>query len=227
MMELFTAAGSAPFTVALVIMLGLAVIELVALLTGFGLNGLVDDFVDVPSADSSAPAEAAAEAPGAWGRFLAWLQVGKLPMLVVLIVCLTVFGLVGLVVQALARSVLGGAIHPALLGPIVAVGCLPLVRACTTILARISPRDETSAVDPTTFVGTIAVVVGGTARAGHPAQARLTDSFGTTHYVLVEPAEADQQLATGTSVLLVDKLDGGRFSAVADPSRVLPDGNTR
>ena len=100
---------------------------------------------------------------------------------------------------------------------------LPVVRACTGGLEGLLPRDETSAVDAATFVGRTAVVTGGVARAGMPAQARLTDQFGTTHYVLVEPEDAEDTFAAGSLVLLLRQTSGGRFSAIANPNAALVD----
>ena len=55
--EWFTASGSAPFTVALLVMLGLTAVELVSLLTGVSLNDAVDEFV-VPHAELPTVADA-------------------------------------------------------------------------------------------------------------------------------------------------------------------------
>jgi hypothetical protein len=234
MTEWFTAAGSAPFTVALLIMIGIAVVELIALVAGFGLNAVVDDLLDVPvgegadgfaGADGVGGGDGVDGGPGALGRSLDWLYVGHLPVLAILIVFLTIFGLLGLTAQGLLRATAGSAAPAFIAVPVVLLASLLPLRLCVRGLAKIFPRDDSSAVDPATFVGATALVVGGGgARAGHPAQARLVDGFGTTHYVLVEPVEADQQLPSDSAVLLVEQLTGGRFAAVIDPSRALGNG---
>lgn len=228
MIETLTAPGNAPFVVALLVMLGLAIVECVALFTGFSLNDMVDEFVvphsGVESLGHATGMEATGpEAAGLVGRFLAWLYIGKVPVLMVLIVLLTVFGVVGLVTQGVIRSVLGTAAPSLLAAPAVLIVTLPLVRACTAGLARVLPRDETSAVDPSTFVGHTARVISGIARTGLPAEARLRDSFGTDHHVLVEPEEPGQSFPTGSIVLLVRQTGGGRFSAIANPNAALVD----
>lgn len=228
MIETLAAPGSAPFVVALLVMLGLALVECVALFTGFSLNDVVDEFV-VPHSGIESPAHATGmeatgpEAPGLVGRFLAWLYIGKVPVLMVLIVLLTVFGACGLVLQGVVRSVLGVPAPALLAAPVVFVATLPLVRACTSGLARILPRDESSAVDPASFIGRTARVISGVARAGLPAEARLRDVFGTDHHVLVEPEEPDQVFPAGSIVLLVRQIGGGRFSAIANPNDALVD----
>jgi hypothetical protein len=227
--EWLTAPGSTPFTVALLVMLGLTVVELVSLLTGVSLNDAVDELV-VPHADLETVGDAptgmevtSPDGPNVVGRFLAWLYVGTVPVLMVFIVFLTVFGLIGLFAQHLLRAVLGAALPGIVAAPIVAVACLPVVRACTGGLARVLPRDESSAVDAATFVGRTALVTGGDARVGMPAQARLTDQFGTTHYVLVEPEDAEDTFPIGSLVLLLRQTGGGRFSAIANPNAALVD----
>ena len=158
------------------------------------------------------------------GRFLAWLYVGTVPVLMVCIVFLTIFGLIGLFAQQIVRADdwarrCRASSPRRLLASRVCPSCAP----ARARLARLLPRDETSAVDAATFVGRTAVVTGGEARAGMPAQARLTDQFGTTHYVLVEPEDAEDTFPAGSLVLLLRQTGGGRFSAIANPNAALVD----
>lgn len=234
MIEYFTAPGSVPFSIALLVMLGLLLFEVAALLIGFGANDVIDDFVisniDLPeepwggSPDMSTGIEGggAPEGGSAFGRLLAWLYIGKLPILMVLAIFLTIFGVTGLVAQSLLRQSFGLAVPGIIAAPAVFFATLPLVRWCCGGLARILPREESSAISTATFVGRTATVIGGDARQDLPAQARLTDRFGTTHYVLVEPEDHDQVLANGTLVLLVRQING-RFSAIPNPNAALAD----
>lgn len=229
-MSWMTAAGNAPFVIALLVMLGLAVVELIALVSGFSVNDVVDKFVishagieTLGDAPTGMEATGSADAQGVMGRFLAWLYVGRVPVLMVLIVILTVFGLIGVLVQGLLRQTVGWAAPGYIAAPVVLFLSLPLVRASTGGLARLLPRDETSAIRLASLVGRTAVVTGGVARADLPAQARVTDAFGTDHYVLVEPDEGTGPLANGTVVLLVRKIGAGRFAAIANPNLALVD----
>lgn len=226
-MHWMVASGNAPFAIALLIMAGLAAVELIALVTGFSVNDVVDDFVaghlEATAGSGSLEATGPGEATSAVGRFLAWLHVGRVPVLMVLIVFLTVFGVFGLVGQGMLRTVIGFAVPSLIAVPAVILAALPTVRAATGLLARMMPRDETTAVDIATLVGRTAVVIAGTARTGLPAQARVRDSFGTEHYVLVEPEDDGAAFATGSVVLLVRQNAGGRFSAIANPNAALID----
>ncbi len=229
-MTWMTAAGNAPFVIALLVMLGLAAVELIAMLTGFSLNDLVDEFVvshsgieTLGEAPTGMEATGSVDGPGVVGRFLAWLYIGKVPVLMVLIVFLTLFGLVGLVAQGLLRQTLGFALPGVLAAPAALLLCLPFVRACTGGLARILPQDESSAIRIESLVGRTALITGGDARADLPAQARVTDSFGTDHYVLVEPEDEADRFVAGSVVLLVRQTGAGRFSAIANPNQALID----
>lgn len=240
MIEYFLAPGSIPFTAALLVMAGLLAFEIVALLGGLGLNELVDDLVvsnvDLPDdlggfgdpgdaqLSTGIDGSASPEGVGMLGRLLAWLYVGKVPVLMVLVIFLTVFGLAGLIGQSLLRQGFGAALPGVVAAPAVFFLSLPFVRWCAGGLARIMPREETSAVSPRSFLGRTAVIVGGNARQGLAAQARLTDQFGTTHYVLVEPEDAGTELDQGALVLLVRRVDG-RFTAIPNPSEALENGD--
>jgi hypothetical protein len=240
--EIFTAPGCAPFSVALLVMLGLAALELVMVLTGLSVNDLVDDLVaphvdvhadvdlhghlGVPHVDAPTGMETTHAVEGdasAFGKFLAWLYVGRVPVLMIVVVFLTVFGLGGILLQGVLRAVAGLTAPAIVATPVMIVLSLPMVRVTAGVLARLMPRDESSAVDPETFVGRTATVTGGTARDGLPAQARLTDEFGTTHYVLAEPDESGDVLRQGEVVLLVRRISGSRFAAIHNPNEALVD----
>ncbi|MBD3244286.1 MAG: DUF1449 family protein [Chitinivibrionales bacterium] len=222
MIELFLAPENRVFAVALVVMIGIGVLEGVSTVIGFGfsqlLEGLLPDF-DVPEVELDA--DGGLVTPSVMSRALGWIRVRGVPMLVVLVAFLTFFSLSGFVLQSTVRHTLSFylpwylALWPALFVT------LPCVRGFSSLLARFVVRDETSAVSQKTFVGKVAVVTLGTARKGMPAEAKLTDSYGQMHYVRVEPDD-DQDLPQGTAVLLVN-LRGGVFGAIANPNEKLTD----
>ena len=99
---------------------------------------------------------------------------------------------------------------------------VPSVRVIGTGLAKLIPKDETTAVSTDSFVGRVATITLGTARKGEPAQAKLTDRHGQTHYVMVEPDSEDTVFEAGDSVLLIEQA-GPRFVAVANTNAALTD----
>ena len=231
-MELLTAPGSAPFTVALLVVFGLLIFEIVSLISGLGVNEVVDNLVtsniDLPDAvdgpaglgegleGSSVP-----DGGSLLGKVLAWLYVGRVPVLIVFVVFLSFFGLIGLGLQSTASAIFGGPLPGLLAAPAAFFVALPGVRWSCAILARILPRDESNAVSTQTFIGKTAVIVGSTATATQAAQARLQDRHGTTHYLMVQPDLDTEQLEPGALVLIVRKLDNGRFSAISNPNSAL------
>lgn len=240
--------GNTPFLVALAIMLGIAVLEGVTTLLGGALSQVLENFlpesageIDLDAdADGDFDADVAAETHGggslaaghaesmevgsvnALSRLLGWLQVGRVPLLVLLVAFLTVFGLSGLIMQALARALIGTPL-PAFLVAIPAVlTALPGTRVTGRILGRLIPSDETSVVSRTSFVGRVATITMGTATRDHPAEARLTDEHGQSHYMMVEPDDETESFSAGEQVLLVDRR-GGQFRVIRTTSDALVD----
>ena len=85
---------------------------------------------------------------------------------------------------------------------------------------KVMPKDETSAVSHNSFIGRVATVVIGTAKQGEPAQAKLLDQFGRTHYVMVEPDIQGEELTAPTAVLLVS-LEGSVFRGIRNTTDAL------
>jgi hypothetical protein len=192
-----------PFVLATGLMIALALMEAAALLIGISTMSWYDG--------------AGIDPDGFVGETLGWLHFGKVPILVLLVIFLTTFALAGFVSQFAVRGVIGSFVPwPAAAG-VAFVVAVSGVRVFGGTLSRIVPRDETSAVLDASLVGRIGTIVIGTARAGKPAQARVRDEHGTSHYVMVEPEQADQVFEAGASVLLVRHVSGRRFQAIHNP----------
>lgn len=222
MIDLIGADGTTPFTVALAMMLVLALLEGVGALIGYGLSNVIDsalpDFdvdLDIDAPDVSSP--------GPLSALFGWLCIGKVPFLVLLILLLTFFGLIGLFIQASAMATLGFVLPTWIAAFAALLASLPPVRWSALGIAKIMPRDETEAVEQSSFVGRVARITLGEARQGHPAESRLTDQFGQTHYVMVTPDVSDQTFPQGAEVLLVKHLGGSRYGVIANPHSSLSD----
>ena len=185
-MSLLTAPDTWPFATALVLMILLAVVEVVGMLLAASPSSLLDSLI--PDVDG-----------------LGWLHVGRVPILVVVILWLTGFSLSGFAIQSVAQSVIGAAL-PIWLASIPAV-FLGLVNASLFggVLARLVPADETRAVSEQSLVGQRGVVSEGMARRGLAAQAKVRDTHGHMHYVLVEPLDDEESFGEGVVVVLVNK----------------------
>lgn len=239
MLEFLGAAENMPFSVAIGVMFGLAVLEGVGLLMGAGLSQLLDSLLPEFDADLDLDVDADLDmdtdldvdadadvdggdlhGPGAFAQILGWFHIGRVPLLVVLVLFLMSFGVIGLAIQSTVGELTGHLLPAALASVPAFLGAVPVVRVVGGLIARLIPKEETSAVSQRTFIGRVAVVVLGTARAGEPAQARLRDEYGRSHYVMVEPDVAGEEFATGEEVLLV-KSAGARFRGIRPPSEAL------
>ncbi len=219
MIELLTAEPNLAFTTALVLMMAIALLEGLATMGGVGMSAFLDGFLPDTSLDVDLDG---LHAPTASLRLLGWLQIGRVPVLILLIIFLTAFGLIGLFIQSVTLK-LTGAMLPALVAAVPAtIASLPVVRVLGCVLAKIIPKDETTAVSKQTFIGRVAVVILGTAKTGEPAQAKLRDQFGRAHYVMVEPDIEGEVFTTDTPVLLI-KRTGAVFRAIRNTAGVLVD----
>jgi hypothetical protein len=63
------------------------------------------------------------------------------------------------------------------------------------------------------------------ARKDNPAQAKLHDSHGQAHYVLVQPEDEAAVLPPGEEVLIVRQV-GARFTAILNTHTVLSRGDS-
>lgn len=206
-MSVFLAPESAPYLIATLVMLMIAMIEGVALLVGMSASHWLDSLLP----DDADGVEGVADS------FLGWLHVGRVPVLVLIVIFLAAFAVVGFMVNIVVHGLIGHYI-PALLGaPLALVAALPVVRFTGRVLAKALPKDQSSAVSMDSLVGRIATIVGGTARIGHAAQARVTTEFGQVLYVMVEPDSADTTFGANEPVLLVKRVGGSRFQGIRNP----------
>jgi hypothetical protein len=197
-----------PFVAALVLMLLIGAVEALGLgggmAVGEGIEGL-DGNVNV-------------ETPS----LLSWINVGRLPLLMLIVVFLFGFGMTGLIGQRIVAAVVGQPGPWFLAAPLAFAVALPVTRVFGRGVARIMPRDETTAVSRDSLVGRVAVIVTGDAAQASAAQARVRDEHGQVHYVMVEPDNAADVFAQGSSVLLV-RHAGAKYFAIHNTSVSLRD----
>lgn len=229
MFDLIFESQNLPFSVSLALMLAMALLEGVGTILGAGISGFLDsivpdfDFdididmdVDVDM-DIDAPD---IDAPSGVTRFLGWLRIGQVPVLMLLIIFLTLFGLVGLGMQSFMQGMTGHFL-PASIAVVPAFFIsLPGVRIFGGILGKIMPQDETYAVSEKEFIGRVAYITLGKATKGNPTRAKLKDRHGTVHYIMVEPDEEEVVFLTGQSVILVSQ-NGAVFKAIENRKDVL------
>lgn len=221
MLEFITAPQNLAFSVALTLMLGIALLEGVTALFGAALSGLLDSILPDLEFDMDL-SDVEAQSPNALSRVLGWLRVGKVPVLILLVIFLTGFGLIGLGIQSITQNAIGFLL-PGYIASIPAVIlALPIVRVLGGVIGFIMPNDETEAVSQDSFIGRIASITLGSAKEGNPAEAKIKDQYGTTHYIMVEPDNVDDELDKTTPILIVKK-EGHIFKVIRNENENLVD----
>jgi hypothetical protein len=206
--------GNAPFVAAIGLMIAIGALEGVTLLFGLSVTEhagsmLVSHF-GVDHAGVGADT-------GVIGQVLGWLHLGRVPLLILLILFLLGFAIIGLLLQSLLHALAGFMLPPAVAAVIAALGALPFVRQSGALVGRYLPQNETSALSEEDFVGRTAQIVTGEASSGNPAEARLVDEYGQQHYLRIEPDDAEVRFARGSTVLIVSRVSGSLYRAIANP----------
>jgi len=200
-MELLLAPETKPFAIAAVMLLGLIGVELVTMTIGVSLSHFIEKSFHFHHDDH-----------GHAGGPLAWLNVGQVPLLILLIVLLGAFAAAGYVVQSVAHAV--WAPLPSLVASMIALAAaLLMVRAASRAVASIVPRDESYAVESADLIGRTAEVTIGPLDEGLPGRVKLKDAHGNWHFPRARAAKGHGGMAVGSTVLLVDR-EGGCFLAV-------------
>jgi hypothetical protein len=225
MVEYFLSPGNAPFTVALGLMVVMTVIEVISASLGMGLSEMVDSFL--PELDADVDVDFDMDMDGVEGvdggsassslvQLLAWFRVGEVPVVMLFIVFLTGFGMSGLFVQYVMHQTVGFGL-PTFVAVVIALAVsAPVVRFCGGILGKYMPQDETYAVSEKSFHGMVATVTLGTAATGKPAQAKLRDKHGQTHYIMVEPDNPGKSYPQGSKTIIVGQV--GAIYKIIDAS---------
>ena len=218
MWEFLIAPYNLPFISALFILIGLFALETTSLLIGLGFSQFLDNII--PEIDMDTGLEADIDLDGVNGgfdsglhKFFAWLCPGKIPLLVILTVFLTVFGLTGILTQWLCLQTLQMSIPPLIAVPVILLVSLPATKQVNRGIYPLLPKDESSAICHTEFIGLEAVITLGTASYGNPAEARLTDRHGQNHYLLVQPDQENIIFERGSSVIVISQ-EGNFYTAI-------------
>lgn len=207
-MSLFTAEQNLPFGIGFALIIGIALVEGIGMLVSLSPSNLLDHLIPDIEGDSGLD------------RVLGWLHLGKVPALVLLLLFLSGYTLFGYGLQMVAYGLFGGYL-PALIAGLLAVPAgMATVRSLGALIAHIIPRDETSSVSEQSLLGRVGVIVGGVAKKGLAAQARVKDGHGRSHYLMVEPDIDDEHFGEGTQVLIVRKA-GAFYRCIANPHPTL------
>lgn len=189
MFDFLSAPEVYPFNVAILFLCALTVLEVLGALMMGSAHHFLDHFI-----------------PDSSHGFLDWVHLGRVPAMVLLILFLAGFAASGHALQATSLSFLGS--------------YLPVWVACTassvfgvigvhfmgSVVAKIIPKDQTTAVSENELIGLVGHIVTGVARPGHPAELKVLDKHGNPHYLMIEP-ESDEEFPEGSAVIVGPKRD--------------------
>lgn len=207
MFEFWLANENLPFAGAGFLLIGLMLLQ---------FSGLTDF---APDLDSDMDGQV--DGLGAADGLLSFLGLGRLPLMIWLALFLLLFMVIGYAGQQTVQGMAGSLLSPWLAGPVAALLGIPATAILATPLARIMPKDETTAVSIDSLIGRFAILGNGTAKPGSPARAKVMDIYGHPHFVMVEPDNDGQQFTSGEKLLLVRR-DGDLFKAITQGGQHLP-----
>ncbi len=191
-----------PFAIAFAVMIGIGLIEAI----GLGLGAL--DLETGGGADAE---------PG----MLDWLGLGdEIPVLIWLTSLLGCFTLAGVAVQQLATALAGQPLHWAAASGGALIGGLLLNTLAANALVRVMPGYESTVISTDDLLRQRGTILEGAARRGSPARAKVVDRHGQAHFVMVEPHDDADTIASGETALLVRR-EGKLFFALPDTNTLL------
>lgn len=195
-----------PFSLAFAAMLVVLSLELISLLAGLGLSQILDNLFD--GADIGLDTETDAEFENSLiSKYIAWVKIKNVPMLILIVVFLAFFSINGFVLQNLMEEFFDAPLENMFSIPIAFFTAIPLYKWAAGVLGKKVFKDQTSAISERSFIGRYAEINVGKAKLGLPAEAKFKDEFGQLHYVMVEPIDGDEIFEEGTLVELIQKED--------------------
>ncbi|WP_341366103.1 YqiJ family protein [Yoonia sp. BS5-3] len=230
MIAIFLTPEAYPFSIALCVVLGLFILEIISLILGGSLLAIGSDAPDVDldldadfdidmdvdvdidtDLDLDADADTGLDGASGAGGWIGWLGIGEVPFLIWLVSFLTLFGLSGLVLLSTGAGVFGVTLPVAITLPIAAVVGVYCARFIARMVAAIMPKTESSAMKTRFLGGHHGVISQGTAKRGKPAEAKIKDRHGNIHYLRVEPLDDDAEIPQGRDVHVIRKRNGVFF----------------
>jgi membrane protein implicated in regulation of membrane protease activity len=139
------------------------------------------------------------------GGPIGWLNLGRVPLSVLLVILSGVFAATGFAVTAFAHAQ-GWSITP--LGGVLvaAMAALASARRLSLIVSRILPRSETYVLDQADLVGRDGVVTVGPLERGSTGRIKVSDAHGNMHFPRAIPADPAVKIPSGTPVKVIGRV---------------------
>jgi len=212
LMEFISSDYNLIFSIALILMLMISILEGISTLLGLGLSELIETILPDFEMEISNP-----DAPqSVLSKLLGWINFGKVPILIIFVCFLSAFGIVGYLLQYLSLTLTSNLLPLFFTLPAALVVSLPFVRIFTNTMQKIMPRDESSALSENSFIGQMATITLGEASKDSPAEGKVTDKHGQTHYFMIQPESETEMFKQGEQVLLSKPSANGFFAIYTD-----------
>lgn len=206
--QVFTEPQNLFFSVCLTVCVFIVALELIGMIVGAS-SDWADNFIpDALKIDI----DGVQAADGLFVTLSSWIYLGRMPFLIWLIVFFGGWGVTGTVLQLTMEDIFGNPLIALIAVPIAFFINLFVVRYFCMAMKPILPKDESFAVQTSDFIGIEAEIVVGVAKLNSPAQAKLTDRYGTTHYIMVVP-QLDTEFKQGDKVIVAEQ-NGNIFEAI-------------
>lgn len=234
---------NAPFAIALGILGGLLVIEIVTLVGGIPFSAKIDAILhldlhgpdlhgpdlhapDVHGPDVHGPHAHGGHAgldvahePGMFGTAWDWLNAGRVPLLILIMIMLGSFGALGYMIEGVSHSFVGWL--PTFMAAVPAfIVTIPVTRRVSLLVSKVVPRDETYVVEAGSLVGQTGIIVTGPLAPNTIARVKVKDAHGNHHFPWVRTKDPNLKLDNGDHVLLVEHIGSEYLAIAADPKLI-------
>lgn len=158
------------------------------------------------------PGEVAVEASASP---LGWLGLGKMPTLIWLATIFMSFGVAGVALQGLVTTLTGSPLNVFLAAIPCGAVAIWFTGKFGALFAQLLPKTESQSVSTRQLGRRKGIVTQGTAARGTPAEVRVTDRYGNTHYLRAEPLKDTETIPQGAEVLVLRHRPTGGFRLIA------------
>ncbi|MGB5919449.1 YqiJ family protein [Arcobacter sp.] len=186
------------FSSALVLMIFIALLEGILVFIGMGLSDMLDSFIP----DFDTDIDFNVDSGYSLSKFFGWIRLKEVPILMLLVIFLTSFGLIGLLIQAILFNFIGILWLQYLVSIPALIFAIISLRIFGGIVAKLLPKDETSSISNDELIGYIAIITLGKATKGSPAEGKVKDKSGQVHYFMIEPENENDVFLQGEKVLI-------------------------
>lgn len=186
-----------PFLISALVLGGLVLIEMLSVVIGASISGFLEGMTGLKAMEDA----------DIFGAGLSWLNIGKVPLLALMMLMLALFSAFGFAIQSFAISM----VHPmpAWIASVLSLSLtLPTTRWLGIGIGKIIPKDETYATQEEDLIGRTGIVTIGPVQAKSVARMKIQDQWGNWHFPRVKPATEGDIIPQGTAVLVVDHFKG-------------------